>query len=292
MREDDLQHLKDLQLQVEEQKCQDTKAERKADRKSDKKLSIAEEKFAEEHADICRLQANIEGLRGTMRLHSTDDSVFKIKKRQAFREDLERQEKQLLKMKMALDVRREMHSLQLSVDAGYDLGHQSEDEAMLRLLQKKLDFLVDSAREGLCTEPSKIAFDLRKEIYSIQSRARRDGAFHPGDELKIQALESKLSFVLSCACQEKHTDALKLGLELVEQDHHYLELERVRCDALTACDDEDGVVHDVEEDVSGCDKDDILDILHDIRRLDKEQEQSSAEERKNRLRERQLRVRY
>ena len=41
-----------------------------------------------------------------------------------------------------------------------------------------LDFLVDGAREGLCTEPSKIAFDLRKEIYSIQSRARSPETEH------------------------------------------------------------------------------------------------------------------
>ena len=40
-------------------------------------------------------------------------------------------------MKMAFDVRREMYPLQLSVDAGYDLGHQSEDEAMLPPPAKK-----------------------------------------------------------------------------------------------------------------------------------------------------------
>ena len=108
--------------------------------------------------------------------------------------------------------------------------------------KKSSIFLVDSAREGFCKEPSKTAFNLRKDVHSIQSRARRDGAFHPGDESKMQALESKLSFVLNCTGQEKHTDPLKLGLELVEQDHHHFELERVRCDTQAACDDEDGVI--------------------------------------------------
>ena len=81
--------------------------------------------------------------------------------------------------------------------------------------------------------------------------------------------------MLSCACQEKHYDALKLGLELVEQDHHYLELERVRCDAHAAWDDEDGVVHDVEEEMSGCDKDEFRDILDNIRQLHKELREQS-----------------
>ena len=82
MREDGLPHLKKLQLRVEEQKHQGAKAERKADRKSNKKLPIAEGEFAEERTDTYRPQANIEGLRNTMELHSTDGTVFEIKKRQ------------------------------------------------------------------------------------------------------------------------------------------------------------------------------------------------------------------